>query len=154
MGLAVLDAQVYTTRNGQALDHFLLAAPIDSDGVDVLAVLERTLKSSLTQTPALPTPRSARLPRQARHFAFAPKCHISPDEKGTNFLLEIQAVDQPSLLYRIAQVFAAQRVAVHTARITTLGGRAEDFFLISGEPLSNAKQQLALETALLVAVQV
>jgi [protein-PII] uridylyltransferase len=156
LSLAVLDAQVYTTRNGQALDHFVLAAPDagQTDGIDVLAVLERTLKHSLTQMPILPTPRSARLPRQARHFAFAPQCHITPDEKGTNFLLEIQAVDQPSLLYRIAQVFAAQRVAVHTARITTLGGRAEDFFLISGEPLGHAKQQLALETALLAAVQV
>ena len=156
LGLAVLDAQVYTTRNGQALDHFVLAAPNDAEvtGIDVLAVLERTLKHSLTQSPALPTPRSARLPRQARHFAFAPQCHITPDEKGSNFLLEIQAVDQPSLLYRIALVFAAQRVAVHTARITTLGGRAEDFFLISGEPLGHGKQQLALETALLAAVQV
>jgi [protein-PII] uridylyltransferase len=156
LGLAVLDAQVYTTRNGQALDHFVLAAQglNETDSIDALAVLERSLKHSLTQTPTLPTPRSARLPRQARHFAFAPQCHITPDEKGTNFLLEIQAVDQPSLLYRIAQVFAAQRVAVHTARITTLGGRAEDFFLISGEVLANAKQQLALETALLAAVQI
>jgi [protein-PII] uridylyltransferase len=58
------------------------------------------------------------------------------------------------LLYRIAQVFAAQGVAVHTARITTLGGRAEDFFLISGEVLTNAKQQLALESALIAAVQI
>ncbi len=156
LGLAVLDAQVYTTRKGQALDHFVLATPsaADSDGIDVLAELERTLRLSLTQMPDLPTPCSARLPRQARHFAFAPQCHIAPDEKGSNFLLEIQAVDQASLLYRIAQVFAAQRVAVHTARITTLGGRAEDFFLISGEMLGNAKQQLALETALLAAVQV
>jgi [protein-PII] uridylyltransferase len=156
LGLAVLDAQVYTTRNGQALDHFVLAAPndTDSDGIELLTMLERTLKHSLTQTPTLPPPRSARLARQARHFAFAPQCHITPDEKGANYLLEIQAVDQPSLLYRIAQVFAAQRVAVHTARITTLGGRAEDFFLISGEVLGNAKQQLALETALIAAVKV
>jgi [protein-PII] uridylyltransferase len=156
LGLAVLDAQVYTTRTGQALDHFVLAVPNDPgiEGIDVLQVLERTLKHSLTQTPALPAPRSARLPRQARHFAFAPQCHIMPDEKGLNYLLEIQAVDQPSLLYRIAQVFAAQQVAVHTARITTLGGRAEDFFLISGEVLGNTKQQLALETALIAALQV
>ncbi len=155
-GLAVLDAQVYTTRTGRALDHFVLAMPESSedDAQTILTLLERTLKHSLSTQPALPTPRSARLPRQARHFAFAPQCHISPDEKGTNYLLEIQAVDQPSLLYRIAQVFAAQRVAVHTARITTLGGRAEDFFLISGDALNSQKQQLVLETALLAAVRV
>jgi [protein-PII] uridylyltransferase len=165
LGLAVLDAQVYTTRKGQALDHFVIAMP-DSDGTfaprneadsrstHLLALLENTLNTALSQTSALPTPRSARLPRQARHFAFAPQCHIAPDEKGSNYLLEIAAVDQPSLLYRIAQVFAAHSVVVHTARITTLGGRAEDFFLISGEALAHTKQQLALETALIAAVQV
>jgi [protein-PII] uridylyltransferase len=158
--LAVLDAQVYTTCTGQALDHFVLAVPehdID-DGPNlasqILQCLENQLKISLSTQSPLPTPRSARLPRQARHFAFAPQCHITPDEKGSNYLLEIQAVDQPSLLYRIAKVFSEHHIAVHTARITTLGGRAEDFFLISGEVLNSAKQQLALETALITALQV
>jgi [protein-PII] uridylyltransferase len=161
-GLAVLDAQVYTTRTGQALDHFLLAMP-EQDPSDepnpglalqVLQRLEHHLKQSLSTQPPLPAPRSARLPRQARHFAFAPQCHLSPDEKGSNYLLEIQAVDQPSLLYRVAKVFSEHHIAVHTARITTLGGRAEDFFLISGEALNSAKQQLALETALISELQV
>ncbi len=158
--LAVLDAQVYTTRTGQALDHFVLAVPehdIDDEpnlASQILQRLENQLKISLSTQSPLPTPRSARLPRQARHFAFAPQCRITPDEKGSNYLLEIQAVDQPSLLYRIAKVFSEHHIAVHTARITTLGGRAEDFFLISGEVLNSAKQQLALETALISALQV
>ena len=166
LSLGVLDAQVYTTRKGQALDHFVLAAPEtlgaqagrtapDSAGtLHLLPELTRSLMHSLSHAPALPPPRSARLPRQARHFAFAPQVHIALDEKGINHLLEIQAVDQPSLLYRIAGVFAAHKVTVHTARITTLGGRAEDFFLISGDALGSAKQQLALETALIAALQV
>jgi [protein-PII] uridylyltransferase len=157
---------VYTTRNGQALDHFVLAAPehprsddaVPSDNAipseSILDRLAQALTDSLTCAPALPTPRSARLPRQARHFAFAPQCHIAPDEKGGSYLLEIQAVDQPSLLYRIAKVFSEHRLTVHTARITTLGGRAEDFFIVSGEALNHAKQQISLETALLAAVAV
>jgi [protein-PII] uridylyltransferase len=161
-GLAVLDAQVYTTRTGQALDHFLLAMPEQDPGeesnsalaLQVLQRLEHHLKQSLSTQPPLPAPRSARLPRQARHFAFAPQCHLSLDEKGSNYLLEIQAVDQPSLLYRVAKVFSEHHIAVHTARITTLGGRAEDFFLISGEALNSTKQQLALETALISVLQV
>jgi [protein-PII] uridylyltransferase len=158
--LAVLDAQVYTTRTGQALDHFVLAVPehdIDDEpnlASQILQRLENQLKISLSTQSPLPTPRSARLPRQARHFAFAPQCHITPDEKGSNYLLEIQAVDQPSLLYRIAKVFSEHHIAVHTARITTLGGRVEDFFLISGEALHNPKHQLQLETALISALHV
>jgi [protein-PII] uridylyltransferase len=155
-GLAVLDAQVYTTRSGHALDHFLLATPQEnSDDIEeILAQLNHDLRSVLSTHQPLPAPRSTRLPRQARHFAFAPQCHITPDEKGGGYLLELQAVDQPSLLYRVAQVFSSHRVTVHTARITTLGGRAEDFFILSGDALNNPKQQLLLETDLLSAVAV
>ena len=165
LGLSVLDAQVYTTQSGQALDHFVLANPeytgdssIDTDDSEspsaLLLRIEAALTHSLSTLPALPAPRSARLPRQARHFAFAPRCHITPDEKGSLYLLEIQAVDQPSVLYRISTVFAAHQVSVHTARITTLGGRVEDFFILSGACFQSPKQQLALEAALLKAVEI
>jgi [protein-PII] uridylyltransferase len=40
-------------------------------------------------------------------------------------------------------------VSVHTAKINTLGDRAEDVFLISGEVLSRPKQVLQLEQQLL-----
>lgn len=155
-GLAVLDAQVYTTRSGQALDHFLLATPSEDseDMAPILAQLDHDLRSALSARKPLPAARSTRLPRQARHFAFAPQCHVTPDEKGGAYLLELQAVDQPSLLYRVAQVFATHRVTVHTARITTLGGRAEDFFILSGDALNSQKQQLLLEADLLAAVAV
>jgi [protein-PII] uridylyltransferase len=46
-------------------------------------------------------------------------------------------------------VFAAHRVNVQTAKITTLGDRVEDFFLVDGEGLSNTKAQFRFETDLL-----
>jgi [protein-PII] uridylyltransferase len=41
---------------------------------------------------------------------------------------------------------------VHTAKVMTLGERAEDVFLISGAELSDAKTQLEIEGDLLEAI--
>ena len=77
---------------------------------------------------------------------------LKADERGNHFFLNITATDQPGLLYRIARVLSQHKVAVHMARISTLGARAEDFFLVSGSTL--AKDELMIEQALLDCVQV
>ncbi len=45
------------------------------------------------------------------------------------------------------------RISLHTARITTLGERVEDVFLIDGEALHNEREQLQFETDLLAALR-
>ena len=54
-----------------------------------------------------------------------------------------------AVLYGVARILARYRVSLQTARINTLGDRAEDVFLVSGEALSNAKTVLQLEQELL-----
>ncbi len=51
-------------------------------------------------------------------------------------------------------VLAAHRVSLHTAKINTLGDRAEDVFLVSGETLTRPKAVLRLEQELLQTLQV
>jgi [protein-PII] uridylyltransferase len=43
---------------------------------------------------------------------------------------------------------------LHTAKINTLGDRAEDVFLVSGNALANQKEVLLLEQELLKELQV
>jgi [protein-PII] uridylyltransferase len=45
-------------------------------------------------------------------------------------------------------------VHLHTAKINTLGDRAEDVFLVSGESLTKPKEVLLLEQELLEELQV
>jgi [protein-PII] uridylyltransferase len=104
--------------------------------------------------PELPPPKTQRIPRQARQFFFEPQIYLVPNEKNGLFLLELHAVDQVSLLYRVAHIFAKYEISIHTARITTLGSRVEDFFLISGSSLDDEKIQIQLETDLLKAVEI
>jgi len=63
-------------------------------------------------------------------------------------VLSIIAGDRPGLLSRIARVLTAYDVSLHTAKVNTLGSRAEDVFLVSGAVLRDAKAVVRLENEL------
>ena len=102
----------------------------------------------LVEQAPLEPPASGRVPRQLRHFPLTPEIRIFPDDKGTHYILEVVAGDRPGLLARIAWVLANANVNVASARINTLGERAEDVFLIDGNRLHDEQALLKLETAL------
>jgi [protein-PII] uridylyltransferase len=54
--------------------------------------------------------------------------------------LEIIAGDRPGLLSRIAHTMLEHGVHLHTAKINTLGNRAEDTFLISGKAMNRLSE--------------
>jgi [protein-PII] uridylyltransferase len=79
---------------------------------------------------------------------------IRPDERGAYHVLSIVASDRPGLLSGIARTLAVYHLNLHTARINTLGDRAEDVFLVSGEALSDARTVLKIEQDLLKELQI
>jgi [protein-PII] uridylyltransferase len=78
---------------------------------------------------------------------------LRPDERGTYQVLSIVASDRPGLLYAVARTRAQHGGSMHTAKINTLGDRAEDVFLVSGEALARPRQVLQLEQQLLRELQ-
>jgi len=54
----------------------------------------------------------------------------------------------------VARMLARYEINLQTARINTLGDRAEDVFLVTGEALSNPKKVLQLEQELLKELQI
>ncbi|MEG3002579.1 MAG: ACT domain-containing protein, partial [Comamonas sp.] len=74
------------------------------------------------------------------------------DEKSQLWLLEISASDRAGLLYTVARVLAEHRVSVQLAKVSTLGERVEDSFLIQGPTLGHNAAQLELETDLVNAL--
>jgi [protein-PII] uridylyltransferase len=149
-GLSILDAKVHTTRHGYALDTFALHDPANPNASyrDTIQFVEYELTRALTSPGPLEPPGEGRIPRQLRHFPLTPEIQIFPDDKGTHFILEVIAGDRPGLLARIAYVLAQANVNVASARINTLGERAEDVFLIDGARLHDEQAMLRLETAL------
>jgi [protein-PII] uridylyltransferase len=83
----------------------------------------------------------------------APRVTLKPDDKAQTWLLSISASDRIGLLYSIALVLAKHGINLQLAKISTLGERVEDTFLVSGAALQQNKAQIAIETELLAALQ-
>jgi len=149
-GFNIAEAKVHTTRNGYALDTFVVMGQgRDAHYQDRIAMIEAELAGEVESQAPLAPPRGGRLSRRVRHFPISPAVDIRPDERGAYHVLSIVASDRPGLLYGVARALARYHINLQTARINTLGDRAEDVFLISGEALRDAKTVLQLEQDLL-----
>ena len=93
-----------------------------------------------------------RVSRRVRSFPVAPRVQLSPDEKAQKWLLSISASDRAGLLYSIARVLAKHRINLLLAKVSTLGERVEDTFLVDGPELQQNRKQIEIETELLEAV--
>jgi [protein-PII] uridylyltransferase len=78
---------------------------------------------------------------------------LEPDDKAHSWLLSISASDRLGLLFSIANVLAHHSISILLAKISTLGERVEDTFLISGPALQQNKAQIEIETELLQVLQ-
>ena len=147
----IFEAKIYTTRHGYALDTFQVQDPNNRNPQyrDLISYIEYELGQRLERSAPLPDLTRPRLSRQLRHFPILPEVEIQPDEKGTYQVLSVIAGDRPGLLSRIARVLTAYDINLHTAKINTLGARAEDVFLISGRTLYDAKRVVRFEADLI-----
>jgi [protein-PII] uridylyltransferase len=155
-GLSILEAKVHTTRNGYALDTFAVHDPSDPEATyrSTIQFVEHEL-GELLREPAPATPPSpGRLSRRLKHFPLTPEIQIFADDKGLHYILEVVAGDRPGLLAQIAYLLARANVNVASAKINTLGDRAEDVFLIDGARLHDEQALLRLQTTLYEALAV
>ncbi len=157
-GFSIQDAKIHTTRAGFALDTFQVVATPgnapDSPGGyrDLISLVETQATLALASTGPLPEPRSGRVSRRVRSFPVTPRVSLAPDERAQRWLLTVSASDRSGLLYAIARVMARYQVNLQLAKITTLGERVEDTFLVDGPELQKPKAQLRIESELLDAV--
>jgi [protein-PII] uridylyltransferase len=143
MAYSIVQAKIYTTKHGYALNSFIV---LDQSGKSVsysglLKFIEAELTQKLVSADALEAPLQGRVSRQVKHTPFATQINITPETNSHFHQLEIIAGDRPGLLASIAFVLLQLEVDLHNAKINTLGNRAEDSFVIS------AKQQNVLNSA-------
>jgi [protein-PII] uridylyltransferase len=153
-GFSILDAKIHTARNGYALDTFQVVTPmLNAHYRELTNMVENDLKLTIEQGGPLPKAGRGRVSRRVKSFPVAPRVRLQPDEKAQRWLLSISASDRVGLLYGVAQVLAHHQINVLLAKISTLGERVEDTFLIDGAALQQNKAQLEIETELLAALQ-
>ena len=150
----ILDARVHTTRDGHAMDTFQVVAPTLSEHYrELTGMVENDLAQAIDRRGPLPPPSKGRLSRRVKHFPVTPRVDLRPDDKAQRWLLSVSASDRNGLLYCISRVLAEHHVSVELAKISTLGERVEDTFLISGPQLQVNKRQIEIETELLKALE-
>lgn len=149
MAYNIVQAKIYTTNHGYALNNFIV---LDQSGKSVsysglLKFIETELTKKISNSAPLESPLQGRMSRQVKYMCIQPQVKIVPEMQGINHTLEIVAGDRPGLLAKVANIFLQQKVELHNAKINTLGNRAEDSFLIS------AKHNQALNAEQLACIQ-
>ncbi len=153
-GFSIWDAKVHTASNGYALDTFQVVSDHFSEHYrDLINLVETGLSEAIQKAEPLPPVGKGRQSRRVKSFPIAPRVTLQPDERAQKWLLSISASDRVGLLYSVARVLANHKVNLMLAKISTLGERVEDTFLIDGAALQQNKAQLEIETELLAALQ-
>lgn len=149
VGLDVLAARIGATASAKSFDLFQL---MDRNAQALNKVdcerLEKRLCKVL-QEASLPKPVVRRLPRRLRPFKSTARIQFSAAQGGDKTLMDLACSDRPGLLSRISAAMVACGIRIHDARITTLGDRVEDAFILSdkkNEPLSREIRTKLLQT--------
>ncbi|WP_353235591.1 [protein-PII] uridylyltransferase [Diaphorobacter ruginosibacter] len=153
-GFSILDARVHTALDGHALDTFQVVPSETLSGHyrELMTLIESDLVRAITATGPLPEPTKRRVSRRVKSFPFAPRVSLKPDEKAQRWILSITASDRAGLLYTVARILARHQLSLQLAKISTLGERVEDTFLVQGSELQHGARQIEIETELLKAL--
>lgn len=151
----IIDARIHTTRDGMALDNFLIQ---DVHGAamreeDQIMRLKSAIADALTNRQQMTDRLDARPAAHPRADAFSITPFAIVDNNASNrfTVVEVNAQDRPALLSRLAQIFFEANMIVHSAHIATYGERAVDTFYITdltGAKITDRERLERLQQAL------
>lgn len=133
IGLDILDARIISTSRNHALNSFQV---LEQDGTVIDDLLrEQAISSKVRQRLLNPESGSLdvkrRTDRQLKHFQTATQITYHKSTQNRFTVLELTSTDRPGLLSKIGQAFSQFNVQVVSAKIATIGSRAEDIFYIT-----------------------
>ncbi len=150
LDLSIMEARIHTGNSGRVLDTFMVVDDESRPDIEAdLKELEKDLAQKLDTDIPLEPLAKGRQSRQSKYFPITPMVQIRPDANGKQYLLSIVASDRRGLLASISRVLIKFRINLVTARISTLGERVEDVFLIESPRLKEAPIVAEFETELL-----
>jgi [protein-PII] uridylyltransferase len=154
----IIDARIHTTRDGWAVDNFLVQDPQGRPFREPaqLARLERSIADALANRIELAPKLAQRPPALSRAEAFDVRPRVLFDNKasGRFTVIEVNARDRPALLNRLGRALFEGGAIVHSAHITAYGERAADTFYVTdatGSKLTAPDRLRRLEAALIEA---
>jgi [protein-PII] uridylyltransferase len=153
-GYGIHRARVLDGPDDTIFDTFEVTPAVNFADGDT-ARLEAALRKALAGNIQILRPARRVMPRQLKHFRFAPRIEFIESTHADRTLLNLVAPDRPGLLADVAHVLRDQQLRVQDARIATFGERAEDQFQLTDrhdQPLTESSRQ-ALREALLASLE-
>jgi [protein-PII] uridylyltransferase len=134
-GASIVDARIFTTADGMALDSFGIqnaddrAAVADPKRLErIRRNIEQALQGQLWLEHALAGRRS--LPSRADVFEVEPRVLIDNNASRTHTVIEVNGRDRPGLLYDVAKTLKDLGMVISSAHISTYGERVVDVFYV------------------------
>jgi [protein-PII] uridylyltransferase len=140
-GANIVGAHITTTRDGSALDTFLLKREFDEDADEqrrarrIGETIERLLKGEVWLDQLMAKRRPQRGTIEA--FNVAPEVAIDNESSDQFTVIEVVGLDRPGLLYEVTAALSDLNLDITSAHITTFGERAVDAFYVTD--LTNKK---------------
>jgi len=144
--VSVVDAHIMNTKDGYLIDTFIV---LDQDSSIIDSEFRReeikhTITKVITGEQCLKA-INKRVPRQMKQFEVAVGVRFMDAKSNTRDMLEITALDTPGLLAKIANVFKNNNIMLYSAKISTIGEKAEDIFKISTADRTKLDEQQKME---------
>jgi [protein-PII] uridylyltransferase len=155
-GANIVDAQIYTTTDGLALDTIAVSREFEMEEDErrrasrIASAIERALRGDLK----LPEMISQRMPPKGRIKAFAVEPEVSINNQWSHryTVIEVIGLDRPGLLYALTTTLSKLSLNITSAHVATFGERVVDVFYVTdllGDKISSPTRQAAIKRALL-----
>lgn len=128
--LSIHDAQIMTSLDGYAFDTFIVT---EIDGSLLNFDRRRKLEKSIVEVlksndlPKLQGINNHRL----QHFYVTTEVRFLNTIKNTHTEMELYALDKTGLLADVSRIFSEHNLNIQNAKITTVGEKVEDFFILT-----------------------
>jgi [protein-PII] uridylyltransferase len=155
-GANIVDAQIFTTTDGRALDNIAVTREFerDEDEARRAARICDTIEKALRGTLKLPEVVARRGPPKGRLKAFAIEPEVTVNNQWSNryTVIEVTGLDRPGLLYELTATLSKLNLNITSAHVATFGERVVDVFYVTdllGAKITSATREMAIKRALL-----
>jgi [protein-PII] uridylyltransferase len=155
-GANIVDAQIFTTTDGLALDTIAVSREFELDedegrrAVRIADAIELALRGDL-KLPDVVAKRGAAKGR-IRAFAVEPEVNINNAWSNRYTVVEVSGLDRPGLLYELTTALSKLNLNITSAHVATFGERVVDVFYVTdllGAKISAPTRHAAIKRALL-----
>ncbi|HEY8581159.1 MAG TPA: ACT domain-containing protein, partial [Beijerinckiaceae bacterium] len=156
-GANIVDAQIFTTTDGLALDTISVSRAFDRDddemrrGERVAKIIEKALRGEIKLTDAVAEKAKAPAGRETT-FPITPEVTIDNTLSNQYTVIEVSGLDRPGLLFELTAALSRLNLNIASAHIVTFGEKAVDAFYVTdltGLKVTNGPRQAAIRRTLL-----